>query len=224
MTHDEQHETSEDTLQPSPTPRPQTVPQRALWITFALGLSVVAIAAICLWSRQSSEPKLPDLGAVPDWTLTTQAGRPMSLADFRGQIWVADMIFTHCTSTCPVMTGKMYLLQQATADQPDLKLVSFDVDPERDTPDTLAAYATRYHADPKRWTFLTGDIHTIYALAKQGFRVPLDSVGGDQAIPIIHSPKFILIDRRGHIRGYYYGGLDESRPLLLHDIARLRSE
>jgi protein SCO1/2 len=109
-------------------------------------------------------------------------------------------------------------------DQPDVRLVSFSVDPTHDGPDTLALYASAHHADMRRWSFLTGPVPTIYSVAKDGFHLPLDSTGGDQTTPIIHSPRFVLIDTKGSVRAYYDGSQDESRKKILSDIEALREE
>ena len=199
--------------------------QRVLWGVLAIGLIAIGSLSLAKWLTKITQDKpLEDFGAVPPFELTDQHGKPATLANFAGHIWLADLIFTHCESVCPMMTQKMFELQQATADQPDVLIASFSVDPTHDSPDTLAAYAAVHHADERRWTFLTGPVSTIYTVIKSGFHLPLDSVGGDQTTPILHSPRFVLVDARGHIRKYYNGLEDESKKHILHDIAALKKE
>ncbi len=199
--------------------------QRILWAFLAIAMVAVAALSLAKWLKQSLHDKpLQDYGAVPQFTLTDQRGNATTLATFTGHVWLADLIFTHCASVCPLMTQKMFELQKVTAEQPDVKIVSFSVDPTHDQPDTLAQYAAMHRADPSRWTFLTGPVSTIYTVIKTGFHLPVDSVGGDQTTPILHSPRFVLVDTKGHVRAYYNGLEDESKKIILHDIQALKEE
>ena len=110
----------------------------------------------------------------------------------------------------------MKALQQAT--DASVKLISFSVDPDRDTPAALADYAHRYGAEPERWTFLTGSKETLNAIDQDAFK--LGSIGTD----IEHSTRFALVDRKGRIRGYY--GIAEGNPVdkIAHDAERLEKE
>ncbi|HEX9751407.1 MAG TPA: SCO family protein [candidate division Zixibacteria bacterium] len=159
-----------------------------------------------------------DYGPLVDFTLTTQHGTPLSRDDLRGNIWLADFIFTYCAGPCPLMTARMAELQKALADIDALRLVSFSVDPDRDTPEVLKEYGDRYGADHDRWTFLTGDIVTIMHVAIEGFAI------GDREDPILHSTLFALVDQRGHIRGYYHSDEPELIDKIRHDLDILRRE
>jgi protein SCO1 len=196
---------------------------RILWGILAVALVFAAGLSIAKLAKQHSKP-LEDFGQLPNFSLTDQNGSLVTLDKFRGHVWVADLIFTHCSSICPRLTEKMFALQTALAGEPDVFLASISVDPEHDTPDTLRAYAAAHNADTKRWTFLTGQKSAIFTLAKDGFHLPLDSVGGEQQIPIVHSPRFAIVDTRGHVRAYYDGSKDESQKMILDDIDNLRDE
>ena len=111
------------------------------------------------------------LWPVPDFSLTERSGRRVALADLRGTVWIANFIYTHCTDTCPLQSAAMARLQADLSSEPDVRLVSITVDPDQDTPDVLAEYATRFGADRDRWLFLTGEKKIIYALAQGGFRL-----------------------------------------------------
>src|SRR3989442_8190401 len=101
------------------------------------------------------------------------------------------------------MTEKMRKLMDELA--ADIHMVSFSVDPVRDTPKALAAYAAEHGATGDRWLFLTGDKQALYDICIKGFKLPLDSEGGTEAEPIAHSTRFVLVDKYGEIRGYYSG-------------------
>jgi protein SCO1 len=197
--------------------------QRLLWGVLAVSLLLLGGFSVAKWAKSDVRP-LEDFGTLPEFSLLDQGGTRISLDHFQGHIWVADMIFTHCGSFCPTLTAKMLGLESALKDEPSVRFASVTVDPRHDTPDTLRAYAAAHHADTTRWTFLTGPTHAIYELIKGGFHLPLDSVGGDQRVPIIHSPRFALVDARGHIRGYYDGQEPDAQKKILADIGALQNE
>jgi cytochrome oxidase Cu insertion factor (SCO1/SenC/PrrC family) len=162
---------------------------------------------------------LPSYYPLPDFSLTDQTGKAVTLHDLSGKVWVADFIFTNCGGTCPLMTGKMRKLQEALP--PEIHLVSFTVDPGRDTPKVLAAYAGQNGANHDRWLFLTGDKQALYDVCVKGFKLPLDAEGGTLAEPIAHSTRFVLVDKKGEIRGYYDGTEEDELKRLASDAKKL---
>ncbi len=162
---------------------------------------------------------LPVFYPVPDFSLTERSNRTVKLQDFEGKVWVADFIFTSCAGMCPAMSEKMQKLQQTLPSE--IQLVSFSVDPERDTPEVLASYAERYKADPNRWLFLTGPKDAMRNLSLEGFKLALDETQGTQIEPITHSSRFVLVDKAGRIRGYYGSEDEEAMTRLAEDVRRL---
>jgi protein SCO1/2 len=160
----------------------------------------------------------PDYGAIPEFKLTAQNGDAFNSASLRGKIWVADFMFTTCPGPCPRMTSQMHRIQEATWKMHDVKLVSFTVDPDRDTPQKLSLYAAEHHASPERWCFLTGSRQTLNHLGLDVFK--LNRVDG----ALQHSTRFVLIDRASHIRGYYETSDADSIPKLIADIHDLASQ
>lgn len=202
---------------------PSRISQRIVWTVLSISLILIAGFAVAKWEHEHAR-QLQDYGALPNFSLVDENGAPASLQNFTGHIWIADMIFTHCASICPTLTSKMLALQTALSDKPKVYLASFSVDPVHDRPDTLRAYAIAHHANTERWTFLTGTVPAMYAIIKGGFHLPLDSAGGEQRVPIIHSPRFALVDKAGHIRGYYDGSDDTSQKQILADVDILQNE
>src|SRR5262249_51650456 len=127
-------------------------------------------------------------------------------AALRGHVSIVDFIFTRCDSICPTSSMKMRDLQNQTADQPDIKLLSFSVDPEYDTPPRLADYAKRFEADSGRWHFVTGPIAAVKRAVPNPMMTSVEKAGRPQpngAPNIVHEPHFLLIDPDLHIRGLY---------------------
>jgi len=141
------------------------------------------------------------MNTVPEFTLTERSTREVKNQELAGQIWIADFVYTSCGGICPIMTGKMRKLQDMLP--AEIRLVSFSVDPDVDTPAVLSEYANKFGADGKRWLFLTGNRESLYTLSKDGFKLAVENTGGTELEPITHSSRFALVDRQGRIRGYY---------------------
>jgi protein SCO1/2 len=182
-------------------------------------MKLFIVPAFALLAACASQEPLPVFYPVPDFSLIERSNRPVTLEDFQGRVWVANFIFTSCAGMCPIMSDKMQLLQDTLPS--DVRLVSFTVDPERDTPEVLTAYAERYKADPNRWLFLTGPKETLHKLSLEGFKLGLDETQGTQIEPITHSSRFVLVDKAGQIRGYYGSEDSEAMSKLAEDAGRL---
>ena len=176
------------------------------------------LVTLALAGCARNEKPLPIYGQIAPFELTSEAGQPFTSKSLEGKVWVADFIFTTCSGPCPRMSSMMRQVQQAVTGMPDVRLISFTVDPERDTPQALAAYATRYHAQPDRWRFLTGPRESLDRITRDDFKLP--NVDGS----LVHSTRFVLLDRQSRIRGYY--GTEEDDPVaqLVRDIKRVLRE
>ncbi len=179
---------------------------------FAAALGFLVLAA-CI------QPKpLPVLGQIQDFQLTSETGQQYDSKSLDGHIWVADFIYTTCDGPCPMMSNQMHQVQTLTSEMPDVKLVSFTVDPAHDTPAVLAVYAKHFKPDPARWSFLTGDMERLNDLGVNSFKLNL--VDGS----LTHSTRFALVDRHRRIRGYYIQSEDGAIRQLVHDIRQLERD
>jgi protein SCO1/2 len=180
------------------------------------GWIIVVLSAIALLSSCVKPKPLEVLGEVPEFTLVSDTGGTFDSRVLDGHIWVADFIYTTCDGPCPMMSAHMRSIQDQTATEfPDVRFVSFTVDPAHDTPPVLAEYAKRYRRDPKRWFFVTGDQASLNNVSLNAFK--LNSVDGSMT----HSTRFALVDRSRRIRNYYVTGEDGFMPQLMHDIRQL---
>jgi protein SCO1 len=149
--------------------------------------------------RLRSRP-LVAYGSVPQFELVNEKGESFGSKQLAGKIWIADFVFTSCPGPCPIISTRMGELQKPL-EKTDVHLVSFSVDPEKDTPEVLRNYAEKLNAQPDRWDFLTGLRSTIYPLIGSGFKLAIENAP-DTGMPV-HSTRVVLVDRRGMIRGYY---------------------
>jgi protein SCO1 len=173
-------------------------------------LLALAFVTAGLRSRAVRMARLPDYGAVPEFTLTNQLGQAVTLGDFLGHTWIADIIFTRCPGPCLRMTRQMKELQEAMRAEDRVKLVSLTTDPDFDSPSVLKIYGARFGTDPNRWTFLTGTKREIGNLASGGLKlsaVEKNVSERDSADDLfIHSTVFVVVDGRGHLRGIFETG------------------
>src|SRR6478736_10115559 len=108
---------------------------------------------------------------IPDFKFTTNQGDTLSNKDLANSIYVADFFFTKCPSICKDMSSQLMRVQESFKGDNRVKILSFTVDPIRDSPDVLNEYAKNYRAIPGKWIFLTGAKDSLYSLAKNGFRL-----------------------------------------------------
>ena len=185
---------------------------KRFWLFVTFG---VIILVVSLRRQDSKKSELPILGKLIDFQLTDQNGEIFSKEDLLGKVWVADFIFTTCAGPCPVMSGQFAELQSRFSNAPDLNLLSISVNPDYDSPEILREYGGRYGANYNKWRFLTGDREAIHELAVDGFK------GGSVEDPIFHSTRFILLDDKARIRGYYISSELEEMQQLWRDVELL---
>ena len=201
--------------------RPVNTRRPLQWQVVALGGGVALVllaAAASLRLARGETSGLNDFGPAPAFALTDQLERPVALGDYRGQVVVASFIYTSCRDICPALSLRMRALQERLRQERLLgervQMLSFTVDPARDTPAVLQAYAERHQADPEAWRFLSGPVETLIPLIVDGFRLGVEALPpneddhsemSDDSYEVIHSGRFVLIDREGRIRAYYDG-------------------
>ncbi len=176
----------------------------------------------------SQPPAVPltDVGPVGSFVLTERDGRTVRPSDLGGKVWVASFIFTRCMGPCPQVTGSVRKLQDAFADRPDVLFVTFTVDPDHDREKELRDYADKFGADPNRWLFLTGPRDEVYRVIRDSFHLGVQQTEGDERKPgseVAHSTRLAVVDRRGHVRGYFDGRQVDDEGKSVDDTPRVRA-
>lgn len=183
----------------------------------------IGLLAACGGLSQPEQAKIktgPDTNHVGEFSAVNQAGEDFNVTDLKGQWWVVDFVFTNCTTVCLPMTANMTSLQKKLADAglEDVQLVSFSVDPDRDTPEVLTAYAEEYGADLENWTFVTGyDFNTIrdYSITTFKNLIEPPPEGDDQ---VTHGTAFFLVNPEGEIVSHYSGTKADQMDQIVNDI------
>lgn len=180
-----------------------------LWVGFGLLLGLLGLAYLLSVAEygQTRQKKLPVIAQVADFTLTNQDNQVTTLADLSNRVWVADIIFTRCAGSCPIMSTQMKSLQDALPSASPVKLVTLTTDPDYDSPAVLKKYGKRYGADFQRWTFLTGAKKELASLAAGSLKLgstpvaPQDRQSPDDLF--VHSTIFVVVDKQARLRGIF---------------------
>ncbi len=197
-------------------------------VRLAISVGGLALAgALALVARAiRPHPPLPVYGHAPEFRLLDERGAPYTTESMLGHVTVADFVFTRCSTSCPRLTARMGELQARLArDGSDVRLVSFSVDPDNDTPAVLAGYAAKAHADPARWRFVTGKADDMTRAVVLGFKVSAAKIehgAGDDEVT--HGNWFVVADRSGALRGYYSTEENADFETLVADVERLERE
>lgn len=191
-------------------------------------LAAALLAAAC----GGSGGELPTYWRVPDFRLLDQRGDTLRASDLRGRVWAASFVFTNCRGICPTITTRMAALRDSLAADgllgEEARLVSITTDPARDSVAALAAYADRFGGSPpSRWAFLTGSPpERMRQVIRDGFKLTVSvpdsaDASGPAGYQVNHSPRVLLVDRRGRVRGTYNARMTGAFDSLALDLRRL---
>lgn len=162
----------------------------------------------------------PEPEPVRDWSYVTQVGDTVTNHDLDGTVHVVDFFFTSCPTICPKVKSQMLRIYERFADRPDFKLVSFTIDPKRDTPAAMKEYAEQLGVDQHdRWWYLHGDRFFTYDLDADYLSIAEenpDAPGGFD-----HTGYVVLVDKQGFVRAYASGLQAEEIDHLMGDIEML---
>jgi protein SCO1/2 len=165
-----------------------------------------------IYSPQDVNPELVDSTVqhigndhkIANFSFTNQNGKIITQKEYENTIYVADFFFTTCPTICPKMTNNMVWLQNQLKKYPNIKLLSFSVTPDIDTPAVLKKYAQEKGVDDTRWNLVTGDKKEIYYLARKSY-LAVKTGKPEELYDMVHTENFILIDKNKRIRGFYDG-------------------
>jgi len=145
---------------------------------------------------------------VPNQTFVNQDGKSVSLADFRGDALIVTFMYTTCPmpTMCPMMDRNFAKIQAKLKEQDNLlkvHLLSVSFDPQVDTPPVMKKHADSLGADPRLWSFVTGDRDEIDKWAS-GFGISISRAMND-ARDITHNLRTAILDRQGNLVQVYNG-------------------
>lgn len=183
---------------------------------FVCGLFLIGLGCGSDPSTCTAEGPLPVLGQakiegkdtiphqIPAFLLLNQDSQAVTNATLDDRIYVADFFFTSCPTICPKVKRQMLRIYEKYEDDPRVALLSFTIDPKRDTVGKLRDYAQNLDVASDKWYFLTGEKDEIYELADDYFSIVIE----DETVPggFDHSGRLILVDPQGRIRSFASDG------------------
>ncbi len=164
-----------------------------------------------------------DYYKIPDFSFLDQDSQVVNKAGLRGKIFISDFFFTTCQGICPAMTHQMDRLAKAYQDDNEIWFLSHTVNPEYDTVGVLRSYAESKGVSNSNWRFLTGTKKALYKMAREGYFIDYNQ-GKGRDENFVHTENFVLVDKEGHIRGYYDGTDSTSINDLMKDIKLLKAQ
>jgi len=176
------------------------------WVVlFLLLVAPILLYNGCFNSTSNNFVKLAFIGEeghqIPPFSLINQNNDTITNTDYDGNIYIANFIFTTCPTICPTMTNNMRYMQHELSQYPNIMFLSHTVNPDYDTPEILKEYSKKMRIDEANFNFVTGNIDSIYKIAKSYF----SSASIDDLAPggFLHSQQFILVDKERRVRSGY---------------------
>lgn len=161
---------------------------------------------------------------IPSFSFTNHLGANVTRQDVTGKILIADFFFTRCTSICPRMTGNMQKVAAVVGSDTGVVILSHTVTPDRDSVSALKQYAEKHRINYPNWHLLTGDKNEIYTIARKGYFADERMGFSADTTEFLHTENFVLVDRKGRIRGVYNGTLEVEVENLIRHIRLLNEE
>lgn len=219
------------------TPQPQSL--KPLFIGLA-ALSVITAIMLGLYvvkkqqgaAQNAASSSAPEpLIQLPQFNLTDKTGHPFNSEQLMGKVWIADFVFTRCQGPCPMLTLQMAKVENKLKQLDNwekIRLVTFTVDPDYDSPKVLTEHSQRASVATNNWIWLTGERAPMWNLINNGFKLMVgtnDMPSDDPGHGLItHSTKFVLVDRQLRTRGYYDALQPDEISRLYKDLQIVLSE
>ncbi|MGD9635719.1 MAG: SCO family protein [Pirellulales bacterium] len=165
-------------------------------------------------SQGDAIPVQPVGPPLTEFELTRSDGQPFRTSDMKGKVWVATYFFTTCPGNCIRLNQNIQFLNNLP-DLKDVTWVSITCDPDNDTLEALADYATRWKADPERWLFARADLDYTKRVAA-GMNLALYRKG--------HQDYAIVVDKTGKVRGMYDATSKSQSERLYQKLLELQAE
>ncbi|MCH2035240.1 MAG: SCO family protein [Tenacibaculum sp.] len=161
---------------------------------------------------------------IADFSFINQNGVEVTNNTYKDKIYVADFFFVTCPGICPVLEKNMSILQEKYLSDKEVLLLSHTVMPTKDSVSVLKEYAIENEIDANKWNLVTGNKEELYDIARTSYFADEDFVKTQDKDAFIHTENFILVDKKGRIRGVYNGTIKLEVQRLIRHIDLLKKE
>jgi len=163
-----------------------------------------------------------NLRKLRNFSLISHEGKTFNQQQLKGKFTVVAFFFATCTGICPMLAHHLKNFTDSHGHEKDIAVVSFSVNPEKDTPKALREFRSRHKIGSKQWTLLTGDRSQIYKIARQDFSADTILKRDKPGIDFLHSENIFLLDKDRYLRAVYRGRGSAGYKQLYQDILTLR--
>ncbi len=157
------------------------------------------------------------------FSFTNQFGKTFTNNEVKNKIYVTEFFFTTCKTICPIMNNNLEKVYATFKADTNFLILSHTVDPEIDSVSVLKAYADFRKVTTTNWQFVTGSKKELYKMARKAYLLDNTKGTGDDE-DFVHTQNFALIDKEGHIRGFYDGTIATEIDKLILEINLLKQE
>ena len=182
---------------------------------------IVVLVSIAFIMLSGCYDDKPTDKVIAPFSFVNQNGEEFGTKELYGSIWIANFMFTNCTSVCPMTSMEMAQIQKVLSKKGiEVVLVSFTVDPEVDSPERLKQYVNYFTDDDSNWHFLTGYTQEeIERFANEQFETIVQKT--ENSDQIIHGSSFYLIDQEGKIINKFHYSNNSYLEEMLEQIENL---
>lgn len=191
------------------------------WLHLLYGVIGLLVLSVVSFAVFEPVQVLPRISLAPGYAFINQDGESRTSEDYRGKLTLYNFTYTHCDGDCPDTTRHMQamraLIEESAPEGIDYALVTVTLDPERDTPEALKAFAKPYLGEDEStvpWDFVTGDPLRVKYMVGGGFSLYYEkeesnaneteaspNIAGDYEVKFYSL--FVLVDGWGIIRAEY---------------------
>lgn len=150
--------------------------------------------------------RIPPISRVQSFSFTNQDGETVTQEAIKGKVAIVNFFFTTCTSVCPRMNNNLKPAYEAFKNNPDVIMLSFTSDPQRDSTAVLKRYADSMQVNTAKWIFLTGKKDSLYRAARHSFKLDDPSNFVDsETVDFLHTQFIALVNKKGEVVKIYDG-------------------
>jgi protein SCO1/2 len=156
--------------------------------------------------------------AAPNFRLTDQFGKQVSLSQFKGEPVVLTFLYTHCPDECPTIANKLYIVMKNLGSEAQhVGVIAVSTDPSGDTPSSVLHFSQEHHM-LNYWHYLMGTkselspVWNSYAIYAGPAPTQVVATTG----PVDHTLAIYVIDKQGREQVYF--GNDFSPAQLTTDL------
>jgi protein SCO1/2 len=166
--------------------------------------------------------RVPPISRVQSFSFINQDGQTVTQEAIKGKVAIVNFFFTTCTSVCPRMNNNLKPAYEAFKTNPDVLLLSFTSDPQRDSPTVLKRYADSMQVNTAKWIFLTGKKDSLYRAARHSFKIDDPSNFVDnETVDFLHTQFVALVNTKGEVVKIYDGLKPSELSTIEEDVKNL---